>query len=112
VLASGLTEADGHFSLGAKIYQSMLFSRRDKTMFLKHRLNHNLVEILNLAELWDPFLPSVLGRYHAGEEMQDPEPFEKVDLVFLSNELLPKCWIDTHYRDREVFAKESIVVLK
>jgi hypothetical protein len=51
-------------------------------MFLKHRLNHDLVEVLNMAELWDPFVPSVLGRYHAGEEMQDPEPFEKVDLFF------------------------------
>ncbi len=81
-------------------------------MFLKHRLNHDLVEVLNVAELWDPFVPLVLGRYHAGEEMQDPEPFEKVDLIFLSGERLPQCWIDAHYRDQEVWAKGSVAVLK
>jgi hypothetical protein len=81
-------------------------------MFLKHRLNRDLVEVLNVAELWDPFAPSVLGRYHAGEEVQDPEPFEKVDLVFLSGERLPQCWVDAHYRDQELWAKGAVAALK
>ncbi|WP_404789563.1 acetyltransferase [Altericista sp. CCNU0014] len=80
-------------------------------MFLKHRLNRDLVEVLNVAELWDPFVPTLLGRYHAGEELQDPELFSKVDLMFLSDELLPQCWIDPHYRDRQVLGNESGKVL-
>jgi hypothetical protein len=81
-------------------------------MFLKHRLNHNLVEVLNLSELWDPFVPSVQARYHAGEEMQDPELFGKADLVFPSEEPLPQCWIDPHYHDREFLAKQAEVLTK
>jgi hypothetical protein len=73
-------------------------------MFLKHRQNHNLIEVLNLEDLWDPFMTSLLGRYHAGEEMQDPENFAKTDLCFLSDEMLPQCWLDPHYHDREFTA--------
>lgn len=71
-------------------------------MFLKHKQNHNLVEVLNLEDLWDPFMTNILGRYHAGEEMQDPETFAKIDLCFPSEENLPHCWIDPHYHDRDL----------
>ncbi|MDA8419676.1 MAG: acetyltransferase [Pseudomonadota bacterium] len=68
-------------------------------MFLRHRLNHDIVEILDVDALFDPFAGRVAGRYHAGEEMQEPTMFRKPDLVFLSGEQLPRCWVDAHYRD-------------
>jgi hypothetical protein len=80
-------------------------------MLLKHRLDRILVEVLDLPELWNPFAPTVLARYLAGEELQDPELFGKADLVFPSGELLPQCWLDPHYRDQEILAHHPGQVL-
>jgi hypothetical protein len=41
----------------------------------------------------------VVGRFHAGEEMQDPEKFTKKEMLFPSGEELPRCWLDAHYRE-------------
>jgi hypothetical protein len=68
-------------------------------MFLKHLPTDNLVEVLSLHDLWDACLTEITGRYHAGEELQEPERFAKADLVFPSGEALPRCWIDPHYRE-------------
>ena len=68
-------------------------------MFLKHLPSGNLVEITDLKALADPNLKEVEGRFHAGEELQEPETFTKVDLMFPSGEALPTCWIDPHYRE-------------
>jgi hypothetical protein len=68
-------------------------------MFLKHRATGKLVEVLSQRDLLNPMHAVVIGRYHAGEELQDPERFEKADLVFTSDEALPRCWTDVHYRD-------------
>ena len=70
-------------------------------MFLKHNSTGKLVEVLSIRDLFNPMHPNLVGRYHAGEELQDPEQFAKVDLVFCSNEPLPRCWTDVHYRDNE-----------
>jgi hypothetical protein len=68
-------------------------------MFLKLRQEDEaLVEVLDLTQLFDPFAARVLGRFHAGEEMQEPEPFGKADLQFPSGEGLPRCWVDPDYR--------------
>ena len=61
-------------------------------MFLKNSANGDVVEILDISGLTNPAHDQVAGRYHAGEELQDPENFKKADLVFLSDETLPKCW--------------------
>jgi hypothetical protein len=45
----------------------------------------------------DPFADSVTGRFHAGEEMQDPQSFSKTELVFPSDEPMPRCWLDPAY---------------
>lgn len=68
-------------------------------MFLKVRQGDDttLVEVLDLTQLFDPFASEVLGRSHAGEEMQDPLPVTKASLVFPSGEALPRCWLDPHY---------------
>ena len=67
-------------------------------MFLMQKRTHNLVEVLSMEDLFDPFIESVLARSHAGEEMQDPERFIKVELIFPSGEELPRYWVDPDYR--------------
>lgn len=71
-------------------------------MYLMHKHNHDLVEILDVNRLFDPLKKTVRGCYHAGEEMQDAEAFDKHDLIFMSGEPLPQCWLDEHYRDKMV----------
>ncbi len=68
-------------------------------MFLKHEANGKLVEVLSLTDLFNPNHGALVGRYHAGEELQDPDKFNKVELIFPSGEKLPQCWTDVHYRD-------------
>ena len=67
-------------------------------MFLKQKSSGDLVEVLQREDLCDPFKKEVLGKAHAGEEMQDPEMFLKSDLVFPSDESLPRCWLDSDYK--------------
>lgn len=67
-------------------------------MYLKQMRSGDLVEIIDPATLFDPFVTSVRGRIHAGEELQDPADFAKSELVFPSGETLPRCWLDPDYR--------------
>lgn len=67
-------------------------------MFLKDTKNGDVVEVLDIKALVDPNQSVVVGRYHAGEEMQDPAKFDKAELVFPSDETLPRCWVDVNYR--------------
>jgi hypothetical protein len=55
---------------------------------------------MDLKQLFDPFSACVLGRLHAGEELQEPELLLKRDLLFPSGESLPDCWIDPSYGKR------------
>ncbi|PLY16638.1 MAG: acetyltransferase [Sedimenticola sp.] len=71
-------------------------------MFVKHAKNGKLVEVLSLTDLFNPNHAELVGRYNVGEELQDPEKFIKKELIFLSGEPLPQCWVDVHYRDDEV----------
>ncbi|MGA7952119.1 MAG: acetyltransferase [Gloeobacterales cyanobacterium] len=68
-------------------------------MFLSHKAHHEIIEVLNLQELFDPLKDKIRGRFHAGEELQDPEAFSKSELEFPSGEPLPQCWINAHYRE-------------
>ena len=70
-------------------------------MFLKiqHDDDSSLLEILDLRALFDPFCAGVKGRIHGGEEIQDPETYEKSSLSFPSGEALPRCWVDPAYQD-------------
>jgi hypothetical protein len=69
-------------------------------MFLKihHDDDSSLLEVLDLKQLFDPFVTSIDARIHAGEEMQDPQSFLKADVFFPSGEALPRCWLDPHYQ--------------
>jgi hypothetical protein len=71
-------------------------------MFLKHKPSGDLVEVLNAHDLFDPCRMEINGRFHAGEEMQDPRTFQKLELIFPSGEDLPLCWVDPDYRVRGV----------
>jgi len=70
-------------------------------MFLtiRHDDDSSLVEVLNLTQLFDPFEAQVLGRLHAGEELQDPQPWLKTELRFPSGEALPTCWLHPPRRE-------------
>ncbi len=70
-------------------------------MFLKNRNNGDIVDVENLCDLTNLFHDKVLGSYQVGEELQDPQEFNKVDLIFLSGEELPKCWTDPKYRKQQ-----------
>lgn len=72
-------------------------------MYLKQRENGHLIEVLGLRDLVDPTSSHVVGRLHWGEEAQDPEKFRKDALIFPSGEQLPRCWVDPHYRDQELY---------
>ena len=71
-------------------------------MYLKHQSSGNLVEVLGLKDLFDPCHDAIIGRFHAGEELQDPASFAKTELLFPSGEALPRCWVDSHYRDSDL----------
>jgi hypothetical protein len=68
-------------------------------MFLMQKNSEKLVEILSLSDLFNPNHHKIIGRFHAGEEMQDAEKFAKDEMAFPSGEPLPKCWVDPHYRE-------------
>ena len=67
-------------------------------MYLKQKQSGDLVEILDIRALFDPCQSTVVGRFHAGEELQEPETFDKALLIFPSGEALPRCWIDPDYK--------------
>lgn len=71
-------------------------------MFLSEKSTGKMVEVLGLADLFNPNHQELAGRYNVGEELQDPEKFRKDNLQFLSGEQLPRCWTDVHYRDNEL----------
>jgi len=67
-------------------------------MYLKNKQNGDLVEVLDRMALVDPCRDSIEGRYHAGEELQEPASFRKAELCFPSGEELPRCWVDADYK--------------
>jgi len=68
-------------------------------MFLMNTHNNDLVEALDLQEVFDPFVKSISARTQAGEDTMDVGKYSKADLSFPSGEPLPRCWRDSHYRE-------------
>jgi hypothetical protein len=66
-------------------------------MLLQEKQTGNLVEILDLEELFNPVQNQIHGRIQSGQEEQDPEPISKDTLLFPSGETLPRCWMDADY---------------
>ena len=69
-------------------------------MFLKDRNSGHLIEVLSLSDLFNLYQPEIIGRDQVGEEAQEPESYKKSQLLFLSGEELPRCWLDPDYRNR------------
>ena len=67
-------------------------------MYLRDKASGDLVEVMDLSAMVDPCVAELKGRFHAGEELQDPALYAKGDLEFPSGEALPRCWIDAEYR--------------
>ncbi|MBF0256384.1 MAG: acetyltransferase [Gammaproteobacteria bacterium] len=67
-------------------------------MFLKHKTNGDLVEVLDMTALFDPSQAHLKARFHAGEEMPEADDFAKADLLFPSGEAMPRCWVDRNYK--------------
>ncbi|MCU0525915.1 MAG: acetyltransferase [Elainella sp. Prado103] len=67
-------------------------------MLLQDNQTGTLIEILDIQALINPVKDKVPGRIQEGQEEQDPESFEKQNLVFPSGESLPRCWQDADYQ--------------
>jgi len=76
-------------------------------MFLTYSPDGSLVHIKSLEALLDPFVNTVEGRFHAGEEIQDPQAFSKCELRFPSGEQLPRCWLDPDYGHHRVLRQSA-----
>ena len=63
-------------------------------MFLKERNSGHMIEVIDVQELFSPDKLTLQGRFQEGEDDQDEEMFTKSDLIFLSGEKLPKCWLE------------------
>ncbi len=68
-------------------------------MFLMDVQTSDLVEALDLKEVFDPFEQTISARTQAGEDTMDVGRYHKADLLFPSGEPLPRCWRDSHYRE-------------
>lgn len=76
-------------------------------MLLMHKPSGTLVEILTLDRLFNPCIKEVMGVTHAGEELQEPDSYMKWEMMFPSGESLPRCWLDSHYRDTEHYIRNQ-----
>ncbi|MBL1433292.1 MAG: acetyltransferase [Gammaproteobacteria bacterium] len=60
-------------------------------MFLTEKTSGDLVEIISVSDLFNPYRTELVGRYNCGEEAQGSDKFQKARLSFLSGEGLPRC---------------------
>jgi len=68
-------------------------------MFLKHLPSGDLVEVIDLPDVINPYSDTIRARAHSSDLIQRPENFLKIELAFPSGEALPLCWVDGHYRE-------------
>ena len=69
-------------------------------MFLQIKDSRDFVKIVDIQELLDPTIKTVHAQEQEGQEEQETDIYQKVELVFPSGEKLPRCWLDAHYRER------------
>ena len=62
-------------------------------MYLKHEPTGELVEVIDLQDVINPHASTIRARAHGGEPIQKIKDFIKAELVFPSDEPLPKCWL-------------------
>ena len=69
-------------------------------MLLMEKETGHLIEVLEPTEVFDPFKDSFTGRLDFGEDVAEPDSFNKVSVSFPSGENLPMCWTDPNYRNK------------
>ena len=68
-------------------------------MFLRQVSTGDLVEVVDLTDVIDPYSATIRARVHMGEVIHRPEVFLKTELAFPSGESLPLCWVDGQYQN-------------
>lgn len=68
-------------------------------MLLQNKATSTLVEVMDIQSLINPMENEIFIRMQSGEEEQDPEINQKENLIFPSGEELPRCWLDSNFRD-------------
>ena len=76
-------------------------------MFLKHIPSGELVEVIDLPDVINPYTPTIRARSHSGEVIQRPENFLKTELAFPSGESLPVCWIENCHEHAEAMCQAT-----
>lgn len=67
-------------------------------MFLQLKDSGDIIKVLDFQELIDPNSRVIRAQDQLGQEEQEPETYQKQNLVFPSGESLPLCWVDPNYR--------------
>lgn len=67
-------------------------------MFLQLKNSDDIIKVLDFQELIDPNTNIIHAQDQLGEEEQEPDTYQKQNLVFPSGESLPRCWVDANYR--------------
>lgn len=67
-------------------------------MFLKESQTGDLVDVVDMSSLVNPFSSQVTVQYQSGEDLADPVTVDKQLLAFPSGEELPECWTNGYYR--------------
>jgi hypothetical protein len=70
-------------------------------MFLKETRTGDLVDVIDMGSLINPFTQLVDVQYQSGEDLADPVAIDKQNLAFPSGEQLPECWINGYYRFKQ-----------
>ncbi|MCG7496657.1 acetyltransferase [Vibrio sp. Of7-15] len=67
-------------------------------MFLKEDRTGDLVDVIDMSSLTNPFMTDVSVQFQSGEDLADPVTIDKQKLIFPSGEQLPECWLNGYYR--------------
>ncbi|MDX1301508.1 acetyltransferase [Photobacterium sp.] len=70
-------------------------------MFLKETRTGDLVDVIDMGALINPFSQQVNVQYQSGEDLAEPVAIDKQNLAFPSGEELPECWINGYYRFKQ-----------
>ena len=67
-------------------------------MFLQLKNSDDIIKVIDFQELIDPSTNIIHAQDQLGEEEQEPDSYNKQNLIFPSGEGLPRCWVDANYR--------------
>jgi len=69
-------------------------------MYLKYIPTDDLVEVIDLQDVINPYATTVLARVYSDERGQRTDRYPKADLTFPSGEALPQCWTQKSFHER------------